>query len=557
MTAVQIVTSALTLVAGVGIFLVACTMMSSNLEALGSRRLKALFGKTQKSKLLGVGVGAAGTALLQSSSATTVMVIGFVNAGIMTLTQAATVIYGANIGTTITGQLVALGMIGGGNSVSSSVIFGTFAGIGAFVSAFAKKDRTQKIGGIFAGFGMLFVGLTAMSDTMSALAELQSVKSFLAMFRNPFLLVLIGALLTAVVQSSSVMTSLSITMVVTGLFTINQGIYVTIGANIGTCVTALIAGFTGPVNAKRTALIHLIFNVCGAAVFLLVGLFLRIGGVDYGYLFSKMFPNAPQLQLAFFHTVFNISTVAIVLPLTGVLVKLVTKLVPERKAAQGDEGGVGFKYVEDHMLKTPPIAVHQVKAEIIDMAETAEKNFGAACDMVCTLDLSGKAEFEINEKRLNFLNKELARFIAKLLKAELNERDRVYLSTAFRTIVDLERVGDYAENIVEYAERLTSAEEKFSDEAVKEITDLKYLIRELYTYAAAAYKNTDAEALKTAYALEERIDAATDAMTEHHIRRVESGACSADVGTQYLSFTVGAERVADHYINFAKTIKSL
>ncbi len=209
------------------------------------------------------------------------MVIGFVNAGIMTLAQAATVIFGANIGTTITGQLVALGMFGE-NSVSTSVIFATFAGIGAFMLAFAKRDRTQKIGGILAGFGMLFVGLSMMSGAMSYFSELDSVKSFLAMFKNPLLLVLIGALLTAVVQSSSVMTSMAITMVVTGLITLNQGIYITMGSNIGTCVTALIAGLTSTKNAKRTALVHLIFNVSGVIVFMLLGMFLRFGGIDYG-----------------------------------------------------------------------------------------------------------------------------------------------------------------------------------------------------------------------------------------------------------------------------------
>ena len=249
MDTVAIITSVLTLIAGVGIFLIACSMMSSNLEALGSKRLKSLFSKASKSKLLGVGVGAATTAVIQSSSATSVMVIGFVNSVIMSLTQAATVFFGANIGTTITGQIVALGLFGG-NSVSTSVIFAAFAGVGAFILAFSKKDKLTKIGGITAGFGMLFVGLSMMSGAMSYFSELEEVKSFLALFRNPFLLVLIGAVFTAVVQSSSVMTSMAITMVVTGLISLNQGVYITMGSNIGTCVTALIAGLTSTKNAK-------------------------------------------------------------------------------------------------------------------------------------------------------------------------------------------------------------------------------------------------------------------------------------------------------------------
>ena len=310
MTATEIVTSVLSLIAGVGIFLIACTMMSSNLEALGSRKLKSLFTKASKSKLLGVGVGAATTAVIQSSSATSVMVIGFVNAGIMTLTQAATVIFGANIGTTITGQLVALGMFGS-NTISTSVIFATFAGIGAFILAFAKKDRLQKLGGIIAGFGMLFVGLSMMSGAMSDFSELDSVKSFLAKFENPLLLVMIGAILTAVIQSSSVMTSMAITMVVTGLISLNQGIYITMGANIGTCVTALIAGVTSTKNAKRTALIHLIFNVSGVVVFLLIGLIMNMCGINYGLLFDEIFPHTPQIQLSLLNFSKSLSIVAI------------------------------------------------------------------------------------------------------------------------------------------------------------------------------------------------------------------------------------------------------
>jgi len=555
MTATEIATSVLSLIAGVGIFLIACTMMSSNLEALGSRKLKSLFAKASKSKLLGVGVGAATTAVIQSSSATSVMVIGFVNAGIMTLTQAATVIFGANIGTTITGQLVALGMFGS-NTISTSVIFATFAGIGAFILAFAKKDRLQKLGGIMAGFGMLFVGLSMMSGAMSDFSELDSVKSFLAQFENPLLLVLIGTVLTAVIQSSSVMTSMAITMVVTGLISLNQGIYITMGANIGTCVTALIAGITSTKNAKRTALIHLIFNISGVVVFLLIGLFMNIGGIDYGFLFNKMFPNAPQIQLSMFHTVFNVVTVIIVLPLTNLLVKLVTLIVPEKKSKQPTDGQLHLHFVDEHMLRTPPIAVQQTKNEIIAMAETAIVNFDLACEIVCSLNYEKIEQFRKNENQLNFLNKELVKFIVRLLKEDLSEKDRVYLSTAIRSITDLERVGDYAENIVEYADRLKEANEKFSDEAINEITDLKMLIHKLYGAVMNAYRDCDKKALKEAYAVEETIDEVTGKMAENHIRRLSGGLCTPEVGTQYLSLSTNVERIADHYINVARTIKS-
>lgn len=555
MTASEIATALLGLVAGVGIFLVACSMMSSNLEALGSRRLKSLFKKTSKSKLAGVGVGAAATAIIQSSSATSVMVIGFVNAGIMTLAQAATVIFGANIGTTITGQLVALGMFGG-NSVSSSAIFAAFAGIGAFILSFAKKDRTKKIGGIMAGFGMLFVGLSLMSGAMSDFSELESVKNFLAVFQNPVLLVLIGAVLTALVQSSSVMTSITLTMVVSGLIGLNQGIYITLGSNIGTCVTALIAGLTSTKNAKRTALIHLIFNVSGAVLFLLAGLLLGLGGIDYGWIFAKMFPNAPQIQLAMFHTFFNITTVLVVLPLTKQLVKLVCLMVPDKKETPPQEDVPHFRFVEEHMLKNPPIAVQQVKREILGMAETALSNFDLSCDIICTLDYAQAETFRANENQLNFLNKELASLVIKLLRADLSEKDRVYLSTVFKTVTDLERVGDYAENIVEYADKLKQSNESFSAQALEEIGELKALIHELYGYAVTAYRDSDKKALQSAYEVENSVDGFTAKMADSHIERLSNGVCTPEVGAQYLSLSANVERIADHYINVANAIKA-
>ncbi len=552
MNGIQIATSILMLVAGVGIFLIACTMMSSNLEALGSTKLKTLFSKTSKSKLAGVGVGAVTTAAVQSSSATSVMVIGFVNAGIMTLAQAATVIFGANIGTTVTGQLVAFGMFGE-NTISASVIFSATAGIGAFILAFAKSDKLKKIGGITAGFGMLFVGLTLMSDAMKDFSGLAEVREFLATFRNPFLLVLVGAILTALVQSSSVMTSMTITMVVTGLINLNQGIYITMGANVGTCITALIAGLTSTRNAKRTALIHLIFNVSGTAIFMLVGLFLYLGGINYGSLFGKMFPHAPQIQLAMFHTIFNVATVAAVLPLTNLLVKLVTKIIPDKK--EKTDSSPRFKYLEEHMLAAPPIAVGQVKNEILRMAELADANFKIACDGICGADEDGGKQFRDNEATLDFLHRELNRYIAELLKADLGENDKIYLSSAIRSASDLERVGDYAENITEYAAKLKEVGEAFSESAVNEIRELESMVRCLYVNAIKAYRDGDIDAMNGALRIEDDVDAFTERMADNHVARLQRGECTPEVGAQYISLAANIERIADHYINVAKTIR--
>ena len=550
-----ILTSLLTLLAGIGVFLIACQMMSSNLEAASSEKLKKLFSKASDNKLLGVGIGALGTAAIQSSGATTVMTIGFVNAGIISLMQAATIIYGANIGTTVTAQIVALGMFGG-NSVSTSVIFSAFAGLGAFISLFAKRSTYKTVGGILAGFGLLFVGLELMSGSMEAFAALEGVKTFLAGIGNPILLVLLGTVFTAIIQSSSVMTSIALAMVVTGLIGIDQGIFLTMGSNIGSCVVAVIAGATSGTNAKRTALIHLLFNCTGVVLFMLVAWMLGWFDVSFGALLEKLFPSAPQVQLAMFHTFFNTVTVLIMLPLTGALVALVKRLIPEKPVVHDEE--FTLRYVDDNMLRTPPVAVSQVKREILQMAEIALQNVDRSLEMATQLDFSGKNLFERDERQLNFINRELIAFVVKLSgKSGLGEKDRTYLSSTYRSVRDLERIGDYAENIVEYAVALSDSAQQFSDDAKYEISQLKELLHRLYKSALEAYTNEDLAALEKANAIEEQIDDYTRRMEEGHVERMEKGICTPSVGAQYLELSSNAERIADHMINLAKSIRSL
>ena len=550
-----IVTSLLTLLSGIGVFLIACQMMSSNLEAASSEKLKKLFSKASGSKLLGVGIGALGTAAIQSSGATTVMTIGFVNAGIISLTQAASIIYGANIGTTVTAQIVALGMFGG-NSVSTSVIFSAFAGLGAFLTIFAKKSSGKTLGGILAGFGLLFVGLELMSGSMESFAALDGVKTFLAGISNPIVLVLLGALFTAIIQSSSVMTSIALAMVVTGLINIDQGIFLTLGSNIGSCVVAVIAGITSGTNAKRTALIHLLFNCSGVVIFMLAAMGLGWFDVSYGSFFEKLFPSAPQVQLAMFHTFFNTVTVAIMLPLTGTLVATVKKIIPDKAVKEDTE--FTLRYVDDNMLRTPPVAVSQVKREILRMADIALQNVDRSLEMATQLDFSAKKLFERDERQLNFINRELIAFVVRLSGARgLGEKDRTYLSGTYRNVRDLERIGDYAENIVEYAVALSDSGQQFSDDAKHEISQLKSLLHELYDNAMAAYQNEDFSSLDKANVIEEKIDDFTRGMEEGHIARMEKGICTPSVGAQYLELSSNAERMADHLINVAKSIRNL
>lgn len=552
-------TAIFTLLAGIGIFLIACQIMSSNLESASSERLKHLFTKASRSKLLGVGIGTIGTAAIQSSGATTVMTIGFVNAGIISLTQAATIIYGANIGTTITAQIVALGMFGG-NGVSTSIIFSAFAGIGAFISLFANKEGYKTLGGILTGFGMLFVGLSLMSGSMEEFAALPSVKTFLAGISNPVLLVLIGTIFTAIIQSSSVMTSIALAMLVSGLISLDQGIYITMGSNIGSCVVAIIAGMTSSKNAKRTALIHLIFNCSGVIFFLALNLLagaLSGGSLSFGHLFNSWFPGAPQTQLAMFHTFFNVVTVMCILPLTNLLVNMVVKMVPDKPEAL-DPDAPRLHYVDDNMLKTPPVAVQQTKKEVLRMASLAIENFNRSVNAICTLDLVEQERFEKVEKELNFLNRDLVDFVVKLSEHKsMSEHDHVYLATTYRTIRDLERIGDYAENIIESAELLKSEGNSFSEAAVEEVRRLQAMIAELYNYTIMAYEDEDFEALGMANAVEEKVDDFTKMMEDNHIRRLTEGSCTVKAGSQYLALSSNSERIADHLINVAKSIRSL
>ena len=554
---ISILTAILTLLAGIGVFLVACTMMSSNLESAASRRLKQLFSHTGNNKWIGVGIGTLGTAAIQSSGAVTVMVIGFVNVGIMSLTQAATIIYGANIGTTVTAQLVALGL-SGSNSISTTVLFAAFAGIGAFMMLFAKSDAWKKTGGILTGFGMLFVGLSMMANAMDEFAALDSVKLFLASISNPLLLVLLGTVITAIIQSSSVMTSIAITMVVTGLIALDQGIYLTMGSNIGSCVVAIIAGMTSGVAAKRTAMIHLLFNVLGVVLFLCAALTLSLvtaGVWSFGTIFEHLFPAAPQLQLAMFHTVFNVTTMLVALPLTNALVNLACRIIKDQPVQSSNEPHLYF--LDPQMLRTPVVAIRQLKAEVENMAQLAIENYQRSVHDVTTLDNSERELFDRTESQLNYLNRELVHYALLLSNNQLSQFDHQYLVSTIRTVSDLERIGDYAKNIIEYADSLRQQEVRFSDYALKEIDQMSTLISRLYDATMQAYHKMDMTSLGVANQIEDEVDQLTDEMERNHIQRLALGICKPQAGTEYISLAQNSERVADHLINVAKSIRDL
>jgi len=370
-------------------------------------------------------------------------------------------------------------------------------------------------------------------------------------------LVLLGAIITAIIQSSSVMTSIAITMAVTGLISLDQGIYLTMGSNIGSCVVAIIAGLTSGVAAKRTAMIHLIFNVLGVVLFLCAALALSLvtaGVWSFGTIFERLF-HTPQLQLAMFHTVFNVTTMLVALPLTNALVNLACKLVKDQPAQQTDEPHLYF--LDPQMLRTPVVAIRQLKEEIENMANMAIENYQRAIRDVTTLDDSERDEFNRTERQLNYLNRELVHYALLLSNNQLSQFDHQYLVSTIRTVSDLERIGDYAKNIVEYADSLRQQEVRFSDYALNEIDQMNHLIARLHEATMQAYHKMDMSALGRANQIEDEIDRLTDEMERNHIQRLSLGICKPQAGTEYISLAQNSERVADHLINVAKTIRDL
>ncbi|MBO4919774.1 MAG: Na/Pi cotransporter family protein [Erysipelotrichaceae bacterium] len=549
MSTKEVFSHLLQMIAGVGVFLISCEIISRNLEAASSDKLKKMFSKVSNNKLIGVAIGALATLIVQSSSATTVMTIGFVNAGIISLYQAATLIFGGEIGTTITGQIVSLGLADS-EVFDVTVLFSSLAGIGVLINMLTKKDSTKRIGDIISGFGILFIGLNMMSDAMDAFAGLEELKLFLADISNVLILVISGALITAAIQSSSAMTSIAITMVASGLISLEQGIYLTLGANIGTCVTGAIAAMKSSENAKRTSLIQLIFNAGGVILLLIADQTLK--GISrntqsFGILFERMFPGVPHVQLAMFHTFFNIASVLIVLPLTEKLVDLVKRIIPDNGNQSASER---FYYLDENMLSTPSVAVHQLKKEIINMAKIAIDNFNIAMHIILTQDYKDHEQFKDNEKELNFLNKNLVDIVVRLTGSKhISRKDYLYLTSTYRAISDFERIGDYSENIIEYAINLKDYNETFSKNAVNEINELQSLINELYEVTIDIYNTGNRVEFLKAKAIEEQIDKLTKSMADKHIERLNAGICSANVGAQYLKLASDAERIGDHLIN--------
>ena len=547
MSQIEIIEHLLELTAGIGVYLIAFKMISGNLEAVSSDRLKKTFAKISDSKIIGLCIGIVATVLIQSSSAVTVMTIGFVNAGILSLSQAATIVFGGEIGTTVSGQIVALGLFNA-KTIDLNILFSSFAGLGIVLSSIAKKDNLKKIGEIISGFGILFIGLGLMSSSMRSFSQLDGLKLFLSQLNNVVFLMVAGAIITAIIQSSAAMTSIAITMVATGLISLEQGIYITLGANVGTCFTGVMAAMSSGTNSKRTSVIQLIFNIGGAvSVLLLDTLIKALSPSSVGILFERMFPGSPHFQLAMFHTIFNIASVIVVLPMTDLLVSLSKKIIPD---SEQDEESERFYFVDENMLKTPAIAVSQVKKEIVNMADIAMVNFNASISSIINMNTDNRKTFVNNEKELNFLNKSLVEFIVKLTGLNnISKKDYLYLSSTYKTIADIERIGDYSENIMEYTDKLIEYDEKLSDDAKAEIRELTDLINQLYDLAMDVYENGNRLSFIKSMKVEDKVDELTKKMAENHISRLSRNQCSAEAGAQFLKLASDVERIGDHLIN--------
>ena len=534
----SIVTSILMLLAGVGVFIAGMNMLSQALEKSAGGGLKKLLGKITGNRFAGVGVGAAVTAIIQSSSATTVMVIGFVNAGILTLTQATSVIMGANIGTTITGIIVSL------KSLPIGEIAAALSFVGVMMTFF-KKDKVKQIGGILCGFGLIFVGL----DLMSAALDMQEIEDFfIEMFKHidfPLLLILLGAVFTAVIQSSSAATGIFITMVGTGALSLEAALFLVLGSNIGTCVTALIASIGAGTNAKRAAFIHLSFNFIGTILF--AALIWTLKG-QVVWLLSKI-PGGAQMQLAWFHVVFNLTTTLVLLPFIKQLVWLAEKVIPEKKVLEGRQ----LKFVDDRLLKTPTVALMQVKREVGYMAALAQENIERS---FAALQKDGEKTFvaiEETESIIDFTNHALTKFLVKL-SPHVDNQDEKAVGAYFHVLNDLERIGDHAENFGEIAVQMQERGLEFSDGAKAELKNMEDCVLKMFKIALEAISSGDPAHLGELTALENQTDELKRELSSKHYVRLAEGGCKIELSPYFTSMVTGLERVADHLVNVGYSI---
>ena len=525
------------ILAGCGAFLLGFKLLSDNMEKIAGNSLKVLFNKTSDKKWVGVGMGAVSTAVVQSSGVTTVMVVGFVNAGIMTLHQAAAVIMGANIGTTITAQLAAL------QALPIDSLFIALLFVGVMMEMFSKKDKIKSIGLALAGLGMVFFGLDVMSGTMKAYAQNQAVTSLLASLNNPFLLLAFGIAFTALVQSSSAVTTVIIAMASAGLIIGGGGnavLYLILGSNIGSCVTALISSIGTSVNAKRASIIHLLFNVTGALLFMTMLLMWRD---FFDVTFVRWFPE-PSTQIAMFHTFFNLVCTLLFLPFTKVLVKLSTIIIKDKP--QAEERDLGLVFMDKRFLATPAVAIGQLKKESFRMADMAMESLRVAFDGFIRRDLAViDAVYDYNA-RVSKLGGQISDYLVRVSASGISLSNEKEVNALHNSIGDIERIAELADNLTKYTQREVRDNLVFSDGINEKLSEMHAMLHDQYALVKTTVLENKRDLIQASDDLEEKIDEKRRELVAEHITRLSQGKCRPENNTIFINLVCNLERVGDH-----------
>lgn len=537
-------TDLISLLGGLSLFLYGMQMMSNGLEAAAGNKMKRILERLTANRILGVLVGAGITAVIQSSSATTVMVVGFVNSGMMTLQQAVWIIMGANIGTTITGQLIALDI---------GAIAPLFAFIGVAMIVFLKKEKLHHFGKIIAGLGILFIGMDMMSAAMMPLRESEAFISLMTQFSNPVLGILAGAIFTAIIQSSSASVGILQALASSGVIGLPQAVYVLFGQNIGTCITAVLAAIGTSRNAKRTTIIHLSFNIIGTIVFTIICMV-----TPFVSLMEGLTPNV-SAQIANTHTIFNITTTLLLLPFGTQLAKMATKILPDR--AEEKEDTMHLEYIQpmipietrgETKIGISAIAVNAIRNELTRMTKMAKENVALSFDAVREGNTGLLEEVRNREEYIDFLNKEISKYISRMLVKERNPKDSQYMSVLFKVCGNLERIGDHAMNICEYTNMIQEKQISFSAEVIKQIGQMKEVCNQALDMVLDVEQNGGD--IKEIEQIEQKIDDMTEDFRKRQIDRMQTGACSDEGCVLYSEMLTDFERIGDHILNIGQEI---
>ena len=526
----------LSLLGGLALFLYGMHMMSGGLEAAAGNRMKSILEKLTANRFLGVAVGAGITAVIQSSSATTVMVVGFVNSGLMSLRQAVWIIMGANIGTTITGQLIAL-------DVGALAPLMAFAGVALVV--FFKNPKLHNYGSIVAGLGVLFIGMDMMSAAMKPLADEPAFVSLMTRFENPILGILAGAAFTALIQSSSASVGILQALAASGAISFSSAVFVLFGQNIGTCITAVLASIGTSRNAKRTTLIHLMFNITGTMIFTIVCVLFPLPA-----LVASFSPENIPSQIANIHTLFNIVTTLLLLPLGTQMAALAERILPEpaEKTEEEKREMMGLAYLDKTTLGSSAVWLGKLQQELGRMLDLASENVDAAFQAVISGPDESTEKAIRTEELVDLLNKEISQYVAKAMVRETNAEDSAAVASGFRIAGNIERISDHAMNILGYGQRLEKENIQLSDEALKELMEMRAVCAK-----ALRYLHGDSR-LDNAAKLEQTIDDMTGRFRENHMHRMKNGECSDEGCILYSEILTDFERVGDHVLNIAQEL---